>query len=118
MTKRLLTRRARRGRRRRRGGLRGSGPGNDVARVAPQASNDGATSLQQELVSVAKSVSPSVVQIETADDLGWRVVFDAGGAILTNAHVVGNANRFVVTLASDDSHPPRPSAGMPRTTWW
>ena len=83
----------------------GSGPGDHVARVAPLASTDGPTSLQQELVSVVKAVSPSVVQIETAQDLGSGVVFDARGDIVTNAHVVGNAKRFVVTLASGDSHP-------------
>jgi S1-C subfamily serine protease len=83
----------------------GSGPGDTVTRVAPLASAEGATSLQQELVSVVKSVSPSVVQIRTAQDLGSGVVFDARGDIVTNAHVVGNATRFVVTLASGDSHP-------------
>jgi S1-C subfamily serine protease len=83
----------------------GSGPGDDVAPVAPVASVDGATSLQQELVSVVKSVSPSVVQIRTPQALGSGVVFDARGDIVTNAHVVGNATRFVVTLASGDSHP-------------
>jgi putative serine protease PepD len=82
----------------------GSGPGDDVARVAPVASVDGATSLQQELVSVVRAVSPSVVQIETPQALGSGVVFDARGDIVTNAHVVGNATRFVVTLASGDSH--------------
>ena len=83
----------------------GSGPGDHVTRVAPLASADGPTSLQQELVSVVKAVSPSVVQIETAQDLGSGVVFDARGDIVTNAHVVGSAKRFVVTLASGDSHP-------------
>jgi S1-C subfamily serine protease len=83
----------------------GSGPGDDVTRVAPLASADEATSLQQELVSVVKSVSPSVVQIRTPQDLGSGVVFDARGDIVTNAHVVGNATRFVVTLASGESHP-------------
>ena len=83
----------------------GSRPGDDVTRVAPLASADGATSLQQELVSVVQAVSPSVVQIQTPQDLGSGVVFDARGDIVTNAHVVGNATRFLVTLASGDSHP-------------
>ena len=74
-------------------------------RVAPLASSDRATSLQQQLVSVVKAVSPSVVQIQTPQDLGSGVVFDARGDIVTNAHVVGNATRFLVTLASGDSHP-------------
>ena len=84
----------------------GGGAGHEGApRVAPLASADGAASLQQQLVSVVRSVSPSVVQIQTAQDLGSGVVFDARGDVVTNAHVVGNATRFVVTLASGDSHP-------------
>ena len=83
----------------------GGRAGDDVTRVAPLASADGAASLQQELVSVVRAVSPSVVQIRTSQDLGSGVVFDARGDIVTNAHVVGNATRFVVTLASGDSHP-------------
>jgi S1-C subfamily serine protease len=86
-------------------GPRKSRPGHDVSRVAPLASADGATSLQQELVSVVSAVSRSVVQIRTPQDLGPGVVFDARGGVVTNAHVVGNATRFVVTLASGDSHP-------------
>ena len=83
----------------------GRDPGHDATRVAPLASADGATSLQQELVSVVRAVSPSVVQIETPQDLGSGVVFDTRGDVVTNAHVVGNAKHFVVTLASGDSHP-------------
>jgi putative serine protease PepD len=84
----------------------GSGAGHDPApSVAPLASADGAISLQQQLVSVVRAVSPSVVQIQTAQDLGSGVVFDARGDVVTNAHVVGNATRFIVTLASGDSHP-------------
>ena len=83
----------------------GGRAGDDVTRVAPLASADGAASLQQELVSVVRAVSPSVVQIRTSQDLGSGVVFDARGDVVTNAHVVGNATRLVVTLASGDSHP-------------
>jgi putative serine protease PepD len=82
-----------------------NGPGDDVTRVAPLASAAESTSLQQALVSVVSAVSPSVVQIRTPQDLGSGVVFDARGDVVTNAHVVGNATRFVVTLASGDSHP-------------
>ncbi|GAA2992337.1 trypsin-like peptidase domain-containing protein [Streptosporangium longisporum] len=51
-------------------------------------------------------VMPSVVQITTGDDLGSGVVYDTLGHIITNAHVVGSARRFEVTLAT---------GGMPRT---
>jgi putative serine protease PepD len=68
-------------------------------------SADEASSLQQRFVSIVKTVSPEVVQIRTAVALGSGVVFDARGDVVTNAHVVENATRFVVTLASGDTHP-------------
>jgi S1-C subfamily serine protease len=69
------------------------------------ASVDEATSLQQRFVSIVKGLSPKVVQIRTPVALGSGVVFDAKGDVVTNAHVVANSTRFVVTLASGDSHP-------------
>ena len=72
------------------------------ARVVP---TDDAISLQERFVSIVNTVSPAVVQVRTAVALGSGVVFDARGDVVTNAHVVGNATRFVVTLASGDSHP-------------
>jgi putative serine protease PepD len=83
----------------------GGRPGHDVTRVAPVASADAAISLQRELVRVVRAVSPSVVQIRTSEALGSGVVFDARGDVVTNAHVVGNATRLAVTLASGDRHP-------------
>ena len=64
-----------------------------------------ASSLQQRFVSIVRAVSPAVVQVRTALALGSGVVFDARGDVITNAHVVDNATRFVVTLASGDTHP-------------
>lgn len=63
--------------------------------------------LQQRFVSAISAVSPSVVQIRTAVALGSGVVFDARGDVVTNAHVVDNATRFVVTLSSGASQPAR-----------
>jgi putative serine protease PepD len=71
----------------------------------PVASADEANALQQRFVSIVRTVSPAVVQIRTSVALGSGVVFDARGDVVTNAHVVGNATRFVVTLASGDKHP-------------
>lgn len=59
-----------------------------------------AASLQDTFVEVIRRVRPSVVQIETDTGLGSGVVFDDRGDIVTNAHVVGGASRFVVTLAN------------------
>ena len=61
--------------------------------------------MQHRFVSIVSAVSPAVVQIRTSVALGSGVVFDARGDVVTNAHVVGNATRFLVTLASGDTHP-------------
>ena len=45
------------------------------------------------------------------------VVFDARGDVVTNAHVVANATRFVVTLASATATPQLWSAETPEWTW-
>jgi len=82
----------------------GSHEGDDVTRVAPLASAEGPASLQDQFVSVVQTVSPSVVQIRTSAALGSGVVFDSRGDVVTNAHVVGNATRLIVTLASGASH--------------
>jgi putative serine protease PepD len=71
----------------------------------PIASGEEANSLQQRYVSIVKAISPEVVQIRTAAALGSGVVFDTHGDVVTNAHVVGDATRFIVTLNSGDSHP-------------
>jgi putative serine protease PepD len=61
-----------------------------------------AASLQELMVAVIKQVGPSVVEIETDSGLGSGVIYDAAGDIVTNAHVVGTATTFKVTLA--DGH--------------
>jgi len=77
-------------------GARGSG----VPATAPTEM----LSLQQQFVRVVNEVSPSVVQIRTAQGLGSGVVFDSGGDVVTNAHVVGDATHLLVTLASGQRH--------------
>ncbi|MBH5334472.1 trypsin-like peptidase domain-containing protein [Streptomyces pactum] len=46
------------------------------------------------------AVLPSVVQITTGKSLGSGVVYDGKGHVVTNAHVVGDAEKFEVTLAT------------------
>ncbi|WP_269854299.1 S1C family serine protease [Streptomyces sp. RPT161] len=75
---------------------RSNGPG---AGPAPTVSN----SLQDDYERVVKNVLPSVVQITTSAGLGSGVVYDTKGDIVTNAHVVGNARNFQVTLATGKS---------------
>lgn len=81
------------------------GGGGSSASTSQQQQRDPAFALQQRLVQVVKNVSPSVVQIETNAGLGSGVVYDNNGNIVTNAHVVGNARTFSITLAAGDRHP-------------
>src|SRR4051812_5459223 len=74
-------------------------PSPDVAPVV--APSDGAAaSVQRQFEDIVKAVSPSVVQVQTQGGLGSGVVLDGGGDIVTNAHVVGSATSFVVTVAN------------------
>ena len=57
-----------------------------------------AQALALQFERVVQTVEPSVVQIETAQGLGSGVVFDTQGHIVTNAHVIGGARSFTVTL--------------------
>ncbi|MFE4975896.1 S1C family serine protease [Kitasatospora sp. NPDC056651] len=66
---------------------------------APGPSN-GATQLQDAYQTVIANVLPSVVQITTGSSLGSGIVYDDKGDIVTNAHVIGSATSFTVTLAN------------------
>jgi S1-C subfamily serine protease len=61
--------------------------------------------LQQQFVRDVQSVSPKVVQIQTDIGLGSGIVFDPSGDVVTNAHVVRGAHRYVVTLSNGQRHP-------------
>ncbi|WP_354644960.1 S1C family serine protease [Kitasatospora camelliae] len=72
-----------------------SAPGTSSA--APPASGN---QLEADFRRVISDVLPSVVQITAGDNLGSGIVFDDKGDIVTNAHVIGGANDFTVTLAN------------------
>ena len=63
-----------------------------------------AQSLQSTMVAVIKAVTPSVVVIETSSGLGSGIIYDSAGDIVTNAHVVGTATTFKVTLSNGKSY--------------
>ncbi len=64
-----------------------------------------ALTLQDQFVAVIKKVTPSVVVIETDSGLGSGVIYDNNGDIVTNAHVVGAATTFKVTLSNGKTYP-------------
>ncbi|MEU8250809.1 trypsin-like peptidase domain-containing protein [Nonomuraea sp. NPDC048916] len=57
-------------------------------------------SLEAAYEQVITKVLPSIVQINTETGLGSGIVYDSAGHIITNAHVVGEATRMTVTLAT------------------
>jgi putative serine protease PepD len=61
-----------------------------------------AAAVQRQFTKVVADVSPQVVQIQTDQGLGSGIVYDGKGDIVTNAHVTGNSERFLVTLAGGD----------------
>ncbi|MEU8513114.1 trypsin-like peptidase domain-containing protein [Kitasatospora sp. NPDC048722] len=82
-----------------------SAPASSSAASSPAASGPSAlptsgNQLQDAYQKVIVDVLPSVVQITTGDSLGSGIVYDDKGDIVTNAHVVGTATTFTVTLAN------------------
>jgi S1-C subfamily serine protease len=77
-----------------------SSSSSDVSTAAATDGASTATDLQQAYVSAIHKASPSIVLIQSGGRLGSGVIFDTRGDIVTNAHVVGRARRFLVTLAS------------------
>lgn len=75
-----------------------SGTATTSAAAAPAPS--GSSQLEADYQRVIANVLPSVVQINTAEGLGSGIVYDDKGDIVTNAHVVGSAKTFTVTLAN------------------
>jgi putative serine protease PepD len=73
--------------------------------AAPAPTGSAADQLQQQFVTVVRTVSPEVVQIQTDSGLGSGIVFDGNGDVVTNAHVVTGAQNISVKLASGGQHP-------------
>ncbi|MBX6382482.1 MAG: trypsin-like peptidase domain-containing protein [Microbispora sp.] len=83
----------------------GSTPGGTTPAAAPTARTAAPSparpiELESIYEQVIKKVLPSIVQITTGQALGSGIVYDTRGHILTNAHVVGAATQFQVTLAT------------------
>jgi putative serine protease PepD len=59
-----------------------------------------ADSLDSLVTSVVKELDPSVVFIQTSTGLGSGEIYNGQGDIVANAHVVGNATAFRITLSN------------------
>ncbi|MBG0813260.1 S1C family serine protease [Planomonospora sp. ID82291] len=84
-----------------------SGPATPAATASPTSPAGGPAALEAAYERVIGEVLPSIVQINTRTGLGSGVVYDSAGHIVTNAHVIGEAREFEVTLASGGA--PRPA---------
>ena len=89
------------------GGSSTAPPSTTTTTIAAGSSTPSATSLEQHFVSVVRQTQPSVAQIQTDQGLGSGVIFDAGGDIVTNAHVIAGASSMRVTLADGRRFPAR-----------
>jgi S1-C subfamily serine protease len=78
--------------------------------AAPSPTGGSTDDRQADYIRPVNRVRPSVVEISTRTALGSGVVFDRAGHIVTNAHVVGDAITFEVTL-SDGRAPPATLVG-------
>lgn len=81
------------------GGSVSRGSSGTTTTTAPASSGGPAEALQNAFIAAVNKVRPSVVEISTSEGLGSGVVYDRSGDIVTNAHVVGTARQFEVTLS-------------------
>ena len=66
--------------------------------------SDALSSFQGQLESVAAAVLPSIVQISTDQGLGSGIVYDTGGDIVTNNHVVEGVSSLTVKASDGKSY--------------
>jgi putative serine protease PepD len=78
-----------------------AGCGSDAAPTPSAPAGDPTASGFTQVVARAL---PSVVQIRSARGLGSGIVFDTGGHVVTNAHVVAGSRTFRVTTADGSTH--------------
>jgi putative serine protease PepD len=67
--------------------------------------SDVAGGLQAKFTRIVQIVSPQVVEIRTSTGLGSGIVYDTGGDIVTNAHVVAGARKVAIRLPDGSTHP-------------
>ncbi|UQU62633.1 trypsin-like peptidase domain-containing protein [Couchioplanes caeruleus] len=73
--------------------------------AAAPSQSSAAAAADTGIVDVVSAVEPSVVTITTGEGLGSGVIYRADGVIVTNAHVVGSADRVQVSFADGTQVP-------------
>jgi putative serine protease PepD len=82
----------------------GGGTTTDPGTGSPAQGSASATGVERQFIDVIRQRAGSVVEIRSGGSLGSGVVYDDKRNIVTNAHVVGNAKRFTVTLTKGERH--------------
>ena len=81
-------------------GCTSSGTSSGSGSSTPNGSS-AASGLQSAYEQIVATALPSIVRIDTSTGLGSGVILDTNGDIVTNAHVIGEATTFKVTLSTD-----------------
>jgi S1-C subfamily serine protease len=76
-----------------------------VPAPSPSPGSGALAQFQAELEAVAKSVLPSIVQIDTSGGLGSGIIYDSAGDIVTNDHVVQGATSYTVKTSDGKTYP-------------
>ena len=71
----------------------------EVSSLTTESSTELIVEVDEPVASVAEAVAPSVVRIDTATGTGSGIIYDKGGMVVTNAHVVQGVESVEIQLA-------------------
>jgi len=71
----------------------------ETSSLTAQSPTEAIAEVDEPVASVAEAVAPSVVRIDTATGTGSGIIFDEGGMVVTNAHVVQGVESVEIQLA-------------------
>src|SRR6202022_1935778 len=71
---------------------------------SPSAGSGALGQFQAQLEAVARSIVPSIVQIDTSGGLGSGIIYDSAGDIVTNDHVVQGTSSYTVKTSDGKTY--------------